>query len=74
MAYITIDIDLDEFDTDDLLYELRQRGELGDGSTEDVDGETMLDMLKDVWIARRNGKPYDRELDLLIYYGLGKVV
>ena len=72
--YITVsadvDVYLDEIDTDDLMEELESRGVmLGADSPEDNN-----EMLTKIWELRRLGKPFDRELDQLIYSVLGKVV
>jgi hypothetical protein len=66
--YIDIDVDLDEFDTDDLIAELDRRGS---GAAEFGDGK---DVLKAIYEKRRLGKDYQQELDTLIYLGLGKIV
>ena len=72
--YITVsadvDVYLDEIDTDDLMEELESRGVmLGADSPEDNN-----EMLTKIWELRRLGKPFDRELDQLIYSVLGKGV
>lgn len=67
-----VEIDLDEFDDDELLSELESRGL--DLNSSFVSGDVMRDLLTTVWMKRRLGKPYDAEVDQLIYYGLGKVL
>jgi hypothetical protein len=66
--YIDIDIDMDDFDTDDLVEELERRGA---GTTDYGDGK---DILKVIYEKRRLGKDYQTELDQLIWLGLGKIV
>lgn len=63
---------LDEIDDDDLIEELERRGL--DMNTEFVDGDTTRDILTRIWENRRVGKDYQRELDDLIYYCLGKII
>ena len=76
MAYKTVevdvDIDLDEFDDDELLDELERRGL--DMNTRSVSGDQMRELLEKIWQNRREGKNYQRELDDIIWYGLGKLV
>ena len=65
---VEVDIDLSDFDTDDLVEELENRGSgimnYGDGT----------DVLRAIYEKRRLGKDYQAELDQLIWLGLGKIV
>lgn len=78
MSYIStsVDIDvqdvLDELNDDELIEELERRGL--EMNTKYVDGDQMREWLTAIWLNRRNGKDYQRELDNLIYFGLGKIV
>jgi hypothetical protein len=64
--YTEIDVDLSEFDTDDLVEELESRGVSSSANT--------TELLEKIWILRREGKEYQTELDSLIYNVLGKVI
>jgi hypothetical protein len=66
--YIDIDVDMGDFDTDDLVTELERRGA---GATEYGDGK---DILQAIYEKRRLGKDYQQELDQLIWLGLGKII
>ena len=66
--YVDIDVDMEDFDTDDLVTELERRGA---GTTEYGDGK---DILQAIYEKRRLGKDYQKELDQLIWLGLGKIV
>jgi hypothetical protein len=72
--YVTaeVEVDLSEFDTDDLIEELESRGM--DYNTKYVDGEEMRVLLETIWQKRRIGKDYQQELDGLIRGVLGKVI
>lgn len=72
--YVTTDVevDLSDFDTDDLIEELEKR-EM-DFNTKYVDGEEMRLLLETIWQKRRIGQDYQRELDDLIQGVLGKIV
>jgi len=70
---VEIEIDLDDFDTDDLIEELERRGI--DYNTRGVDADEMRGLLENIWLKRRNGNQnFDKELDDLIYGVLGKIV
>lgn len=72
--YVTteVEIDLSDFETDDLIEELENRGY--DYNTKGVDADEMRNLLETIWLNRRTGKDYQKELDVLIYGVLGKVV
>jgi hypothetical protein len=65
---VEVDVNLSDFDTDDLIEELESRGA---GATDYGDGK---DVLTAIYEKRRLGKDYQEELDQLIYLGLGKIV
>jgi hypothetical protein len=67
---VEVDVDLGDFDTEDLREELESRGEL---PVEHGGDATKL--LTAIWLKKRLGrKDYDTELDQLIYAGLGHVI
>ena len=67
---VEVDVDLTDFDTDDLLDELESRGSLP------VEGQIdAKELVEQIWIKRRLGNhDYQQELDKLIYAVLGKIV
>jgi len=65
---VEVDVDLSEFDTDDLIEELESRGA---GTGEFGDGK---DVLLSIYEKRRLGQDYQTELDQLIWLGLGRIV
>ncbi len=64
-----VDVDLDDFDTDDLVEELERRG-MG----MEVGSRTGTELITAIYLKRRLGQDYQRELDELIYLGIGKIV
>jgi hypothetical protein len=72
--YVTaeVEVDLEEFDTDELIEELERRGV--DYNTNGVDGDEMREVLNQIWQKRRLGRDYQAELNQLIYGVLGKIV
>ena len=65
---VEVDVDLSDFDTDDLIEELESRGssvmDYGDGK----------EILRVIYEKRRLGQDYQIELEQLIWLGLGKVI
>lgn len=72
--YVTaeVEVDLSEFDTDDLIEELEARGL--DYNTKHVDADEMRMVLEQIWQKRREGQDYQSQLDQLIWGVLGRVV
>jgi hypothetical protein len=67
---VEVDVDISEFDTEDLLDELAARSSLP--VEEDFHGKELLEA---IWMKRRLGNhDYQTELDQLIYQVLGHVV
>ena len=65
---VEVDVDLGDFDTDDLIEELESRGS---GVLDYGDGK---DILRSIYEKRRLGQDYQVELEQLIWLGLGKVI
>jgi hypothetical protein len=65
---VEVDVDLADFDTDDLIEELESRGA---GATDYGDGKEVLEA---IYQKRRLGQDYQTELETLIYLGLGKII
>lgn len=65
---VEVDVDLVDFDTDELVEELERRGS---GVMDYGDGKEVLEA---IYEKRRLGKDYQTELDQLIWLGLGKIV
>jgi len=65
---VEVDVDLSEFDTDDLIEELESRG-AGTGSFSDG-----KEILQTIYEKRRLGQDYQTELEQLIWLGLGRVI
>ena len=65
---VEVDVDLSEFDTEDLIEELESRGAGADGFG---DGKEILQV---IYEKRRLNKDYQQELDQLIWLGLGRFV
>jgi hypothetical protein len=66
---VEVEVDLGDFDTEDLIEELESRGEVG--VSEFGNGKELLEAIHE---KRRLGKDYQTELDQLIWTGLGKVI
>jgi hypothetical protein len=67
---VEVDVDLVDFDTEDLLEELESRGSLPPEA--DYNAKELVEA---IWLKRRLGNHnYQEELDKLIYAVLGKIV
>lgn len=67
---VEVDVDLNEFDTEDLLDELASRSSLPVEGSDDA-----KELIESIWLKRRLGNHnYQKELDKLIYTTLGKIV
>lgn len=65
---VKVEVNLSNFDTDDLIEELQSRGDCpadyGDGK----------ELLQAIYQKRRLAQDYQSDLDQLIWLGLGKVI
>ena len=65
---VEVDVNLSDFDTDDLIEELESRDS---GALDYGDGKEVLEA---IYLKRRLGQDYQQELDQLIWLGLGKFI
>ena len=65
---VEFDVELDDFDTEDLVEELESRGA---GTMDYADGRELLEA---IYQKHRTGQDYSEELRTLIYHGLGKIL
>jgi len=65
---VEVDVNLSDFETDDLIEELESRGS---GVMDYGDGKEILEA---IYQKRRLGQDYQLELETLIYLGLGRIV
>ena len=68
---VEVDVDLEDFDTDDLIDELERRG--CDYNTQDVDGDANREILDQIYHLRRTGQDYQQQLDSLIWNIVGRL-
>jgi hypothetical protein len=67
---VEVDVELSDFETDELLEELESRGALPVDNN--IDAKSILES---IWLKRRTGRTdYQTELDQLIWLGLGRIV
>lgn len=65
---VEVDVDLEDFDTEELIEELERRG------TGTLDYGNGTEILQSIYDKRRLGQDYQKELDQLIWLGLGRFV
>jgi hypothetical protein len=73
MPYVSVDVDVDltDFETDELIEELDRRGR--DYNTHGVDGDEARTLLEQIYQARRTAQPYEHQVAQLIWYVLGRM-
>lgn len=69
-TWVDVDVDLSEIEDDELIEELESRGIESSVCTSDE----LKSLLTSIWLKRRTGKDFTRELDDLIYHSLGKII
>ena len=71
MVYRTVEVnvDLEDFDTDDLIDELERRGKSAGDNEYDI-----TELLTVIWEKRRTGEDYQTELDELIYQAIDRIL
>ena len=70
MASICVDIELEDFDDNDLIKEVKARGfHVFEDYTTSTDED-----LEQIYLLRRRGLSYDHLMDAYIYKVLGKVL
>jgi hypothetical protein len=67
---VEVEVDLTDFETEDLIEELEDRGQ-GMNGTGIYDSKELVEQ---IWMLRRNGKDYQHQLNDLIYNVTGRIV
>ena len=67
MAYVEVEVDLSDFDTEELLEELELRGA-------ENPGFDYSELVRKIYEKRRLNQDYQKELDQLIYSAIGKIL
>lgn len=75
MPYVTVEeeiwVDLDDFETQDLIDELKSRN----ANIGDAHHESGVELLQEIYMAKHVRKlPYDHLIDKLIGVGLGRIL
>ena len=66
---VEVDVELTDFSDDDLIEEMESRG-----LALEYNSESGTELITRLWQKRRLGQDYQRELDDLIYLGIGRIV
>ena len=66
---VEVDVSLDDFEDEDLIEELERRGQ-----GFEVASKSGTELLNAIYEKRRTGKDYQRDLEDLIYLGIGKIL
>jgi hypothetical protein len=70
-VYTEVEVDLSDFETDDLIEELEERGQNMGNGTGPYDSKELVEQ---IWMRRRNGQDYNYLLDQLIYNVTGRII
>jgi hypothetical protein len=65
---VEVDVDLTDFDTEDLLEELESRGQLP------IEAGDANEIVEAIYQKRRLGKDYQDDLNRLIYQVTGRII
>lgn len=87
---VEVEVDLDEFDDETLIDELESRGLNALGHFDDIDLidelksrgydsdpeelNTIKELITHIYELRKLNKPYENEVDALIYHTIGKIL
>ena len=69
MAYMEVEINLEDFSDEELVEEIKARSIQSTGVAVGLE-----EQITSIWMLRRLGKDYQKELDELIYNVIGKIV
>ena len=66
---VEVEVDLTDFETEDLIEELEDRGQsMGNGTGDSKE------LVEQIWMLRRNGRDYQQQLNDLIYQVTGRII
>jgi len=68
---VEVEVDLSDFETDDLIEELEERGQSMGNGAGPYDSKELVEK---IWMLRRNGQDYNYLLDQLIYNVTGRII
>jgi hypothetical protein len=68
---VEVEVDLSDFETDDLIEELEERGQSMGNGAGPYDSKELVEQ---IWMRRRNGQDYNYLLDQLIYNVTGHII
>jgi hypothetical protein len=68
-TYIEAEINLEDFSDEELIEEIKHRKIEGAGIVHELE-----EQITSIWMKRRLGKDYQKEIDELIYNTIGKLI
>lgn len=69
---INADVNLDDFDDDDLIAEMEDRGYIVNGAKIKLSGRVKR-IIEQILYLKQQGRDYDHAVDDLIYHGIGRI-
>ena len=73
-TYVEVEVDLDDFDDDDLIEILEGKGYEVNKISEYNNPNDVILTINELYYLRRTGQDYQQVLDQLIYKSIGKIV
>jgi hypothetical protein len=67
--YVSVDVDLDEFNDDDIINYLEKRGYMVINNQDE-----RVELIESIYLKRRLEQDYQTDLDTLIYNNIGRIV
>jgi len=67
--YVEVEVDLVDFDNEELIREIQSRGYEVQGG-----GIAKEELIESIWLKRRLGQDYQADLDSLIYKVTGRAI
>jgi hypothetical protein len=72
--YVEVEVELEDFDTEELVEELERRQRRDNRGEYNLRLSIAGDLIDKIYHLRRQGKPYERELDEYLYQVTGRVL
>lgn len=73
-TYVDVDVELDDFDDDELIEILKGKGYTVNKTSEYNNVDDVILTINKLYHLRRTGRDYNQVLDHLIYTAIGKIV
>mgnify|MGYP003350662450 CR=1 FL=1 len=73
MAYVEVEVDMNQFADDELVDEIQNRGYSVNDAEFMEQNDKILSIIQTIWWKRRTNQDFTADLDNLIYESIGKL-